>query len=284
MNRELYNRETGEHVATEICEATAGPAPVVPLHLLYRGRVLPVGREPSQQVSVPTHKCSCDHGLTRRKPSKRPCKTCGGKVVRAECKPLDSKKQRITCEPLFCLGDGEQQGFSRTIAIRYLSKRMVYAPKGNAKGHEDAPLTVKARKTSSSRHAMPWFHASDVEDLVQEAFTIWAMGAIKRTGNRLIDTCNACRRAHTTLTRQRQRERKALDVVAYSSQTAEHAERSKRNRTWDDDVEALLSVARLHGCYDQRQLAEALGISEGEVSKRLSRIRDKWFDKSRIVT
>lgn len=232
------------------------------------------------ETKVERFACSCGKGLIRRKGSRKPCKTCNAPVVLA-----DAEKERFamtkrdvgTCRKLFCAGETEEQGFSRAIAVNYLVKRMVYSPRGNGKGHADKT----GGKTSSSRHILPFFTGTDIEDIVNEAYLIY-MGhgisptgaplAFKRTGNRLNDTCNAARRAHTCHTQQRRRERleHGIDFAAY---IVENKDRSKRNVTWDDELEALLNAVRLEGTADQTTLAAALGISQGEVSKRFARIR-----------
>lgn len=246
------------------------------LTILGVGRTLPIECDaPTHETPVLMFKCGCNAGLTRRKYSRKPCRACGEMVVRAE-RPFAERgnRDRVTCPALFCAGDSEAQGFSRTIAVRYLSKRMVYAPRSNAKGREDAPAMVHARKVSSARHAMPFFLASDIEDLVNDAYLIWST-ELTRTGDRLKDSCNAARRAHTRLQRLRFKNGKAMDAAAYNAALTENRQRSSRNVTWDDTTEAMLAVIRQEGTADQTILAAALGISQQAVSKRLAKLRER---------
>lgn len=263
-------------------KATVGTAPPVPLRLLYRGRIKPIDATSANEEKVLAFKCQCGKGLLRRKASRKPCKACGGTVERAERRYAElGNKNRVTCEALFCHGDKETDGFSRTIAVRYLSKRMVYAPRGNAKGQENAPKVVRDRKVSSARHSQPWFAASDVEDLVSEAY-LWFAGAnvtgkgrkLALTGNRLHDTCNACRRAMTYYTRAKQTERKALDVMEYAAVLRENGERSKRSLVYD---ERLVELIKQEGTANQFTLAKALHVNQATVSRLFAKLRQTIF-------
>lgn len=174
----------------------------------------------------------------------------------AEKKTRDSKGEyrptgKATCEALFCHGEKDEDGFSRTIALRYLSKRMVFQPKSNAKGIDapegtsPLPKTARAAKTSSSRHNFAFYVASDIEDTIQEAATLYRMAVLVNAGkdswtaseaatiaeldkkerkrieriarnlegNRLHDTCAVCQQAKQVLTRARHAERKRIALV-----------------------------------------------------------------------
>lgn len=188
---------------------------------------------------------------------------------------------RATCEPLFCMGERDEDGFSRTIALRYLTKRLVFAPSGNAKGKEEPSATLRGRKTSSSKHQTAFYLASDIEDIIQEAFILF-MTAHKETGekkyatgNKLHDTCNACRDARNAFQRAQWAERKRLDVLAVRMGLYEIRQRSIENRFYDEELEQLLEATRIHGATNGKELAVALGISAGELSKRQTRLRER---------
>ena len=217
---------------------------------------------------------------------------------------------KATCEPLFTFGERETDGFSRTIALRYLSKRMVYSPRSVVKGKETAPVAgkVKASKGSSSQAKIAFYRASDIEDTIQEAFILFHLACEFRThgtlpdgfgereakqivriarnhsGNRLYDTCYACREAKNNMTRARFAERKRLDILAARMKAREDAERGAANRFYDDELEELLTLARTHGTHDARELAPLMtrtlasgervqGVSLATVYNVLERVR-----------
>jgi len=217
---------------------------------------------------------------------------------------------KATCEPLFTFGERETDGFSRTIALRYLSKRMVYSPRAVAKGKETAPVAgkVKASKGSSSQAKLAFYRAGDIEDTIQDAFILWHLAcefrangtlpdgtgereakqivriARNHSGNRLFDTCYVCREAKNNMTRARHAERKRLNVLAARMKAREDAERSAGNRFYDDELEQLLSLAREHGTHDAKELAPLMtrtladgsrvqGVSLATVYNVLERVR-----------
>ncbi len=203
-----------------------------------------------------------------------------------------AKPNLITCEALFCKGDKQEDGFSRTIALRYLSKRMVFAPRSASTGKEDAPKLLKARKTSSSRHQTAFYVASDVEDLIQDAFILYETELTQegkspyRTGNTLHDTCNACKRARNLFMRAKHKAATRLDILKLRMQAREDKERGYAARfdTWFDGVselDTLCQAMREHGATNQKELALALGISAGELCKRLGRLRERTIRAER---
>ncbi len=206
-----------------------------------------------------------------------------GKMMRKSNGAKVSKKPRgqATCEALFCHGEREDDSFSRTIALRYLTKRLIFSPRSSATGKEDAPATLKARKTSSSKHQTAFFVASDIEDIIQEAFILWATGTREdgakkyATGNKLFDTCNAVRDARNAFQRRKWAEAKRLDILKMRMQAREDKERGYANRFYDAELDALTEAMREHGASNQRELADALGISAGELCKRLGRLRER---------
>ena len=274
-------------------------------------------REERAAKNVGAHTCYADAGK----------KTKNGK---GEYRPTGA----AACEKLFLVGEKEEDGFSRTIALRYLQKRMVFSPKTNTKsvktqdGAAVLPKTLKARKTSSSRHNVAFYLACDIEDTIQEAFTLYTLASLtlagrehwtekqaaqmaaltaselktvetlarNRDGNRLHDTCAACQRAKNLLTRARHAEKKRLAVIdpitgkktTFGIRAAMLAARMEReqhnavNATYDDEVEEYLEAARVHGYSDQKTLASVLGISTGELSKRLGRLRERLERAERI--
>jgi len=231
-----------------------------------------------------------------------------GKIVRKSngTKPVKKPMGRATCEPLFTMGERDTDGFSRTIALRYLSKRMVYSPIAVAKGKEDAPVAgkVKASKGSSSQAKIAFYRASDIEDTIQEGFILWHLACEFRKsgtlpdgigereakqliriakmqdeskGNRLYDTTYAVREAKNNLTRARHAERKRLDVLAMKMQAREDKERSQANRFYDAELEELLTLAREHGTANAKELAPLMnggkGVSLATVYNVLERVR-----------
>ena len=197
---------------------------------------------------------------------------------------LKRKPNLVTCEPLFTHGEKSEDGFSRTIALRYLSKRMVFHPRSPSEGKENAPTKLKDRKTSSSRHHTAFYVASDIEDLIQDAFVLWSTELTKegkspyRSGNTLHDICNACKRARNLFMRAKHKAAKRLDMLKLRMQSREDKERgyAARYDAWLDGVselDTLCQAIREHGASNQRELANALGISAGELCKRLQRLR-----------
>jgi hypothetical protein len=210
---------------------------------------------------------------------------------------------KATCEPLFTFGERETDGFSRTIALRYLSKRMVYSPRSVAKGKETAPVAgkVKASKGSSSQAKVAFYRASDIEDTIQEAFILYHLAcefrksgtlpdgfgereakqviriAANHSGNRLFDTCYSCREAKNNMTRARHAERKRLNVLAARMKAREDKERSQANRFYDAELEELLTLAREHGTANAKELAPLMnggkGVSLATVYNVLERVR-----------
>lgn len=243
-------------------------APSVPLELLFQGRVMPM----TGGSNVKEHRPTAKERAARVKHDKlNPYADKGRKSRRAT--------GQATCEPLFTMGERDTDGFSRTIALRYLTKRMVFRPRGNAKGKEDAPITVKARKTSSSRHSTAFYVASDIEDIIQDAFVLYMTGCketgekLYNSGNRLHDTCNACRDAKNAFTRRQWKERKRLDILAAKMKAREDKERSKANRVYDAELEQLLDAVRTHGTNNAAELALILGTYPMDISRRFARIR-----------
>ena len=234
-----------------------------------------------------------------------------GKLVRKSngMKPARKPMGQATCEPLFCAGERETDGFSRTMAIRYLSKRMVFSPRAVAEGKENGPEAghVKASKGSSSQAKIAFYRASDIEDTVQEAYILWhvacefrkggelptderAAKQIQRIarmqeeskGNRLYDTCYVCREAKNNMTRARHAERKRLNVLAARMVARENAERGHANRFYDDELEQLLALARQHGTTDAKTLATLMvnrdgtqGVSLATCYNVLERVRQR---------
>ncbi len=253
-------------------------APSVPLELLFQGRVMPM----TGGSNVKEHRPTAKERAARVKHDKlNPYADKGRKSRRAT--------GQATCEALFTFGERfddefigprkREDGFSRTIALRYLTKRMVFRPRGNAKGKEDAPTTVKARKTSSSRHSTAFYVASDIEDIIQDAFILYMTGRketgekLYNSGNRLHDTCNACRDAKNAFTRRQWKERKRLDILAAKMKAREDKERSKANRVYDAELEQLLDAVRTHGTNNATELASILGTYPMDISRRFARIR-----------
>jgi len=226
-------------------------------------------------------------------------------------KPLDTKGNykssgKATCEPLFLAGEKEQDGFSRTIAYRYLSKRVVFAPRSRATGTQDAPETQKGHG-SSSAHIVPFFGACDIEDMIQEGYLLYHVARLltqdagtltqgqrmqldnmtKRElrrvtrisrvlrGNRLADTCYCVREAKAKLIWERRKNANKLNVLAQRIASRETQERSILNRQYDDSLASLLTVAREHGTHSSKELATALGIPQSTLSERLTAIREK---------
>jgi DNA-directed RNA polymerase specialized sigma24 family protein len=252
-------------------------APSVPLKLLYQGRIFPlVGKDSGQRETPLTQeerKARIEHDKMH------PYKDSGKKTKdgKGNYRPTG----QATCEALFTRGEKLTDGFSRTIALRYLSKRMVFT-RGKAKGQEDAPSTLRQAKTSSSRHANAFYMASDVEDMVQEAFLIFSGHGTTRkgkplnflvTGNRFFDTCNACRAAMNLESGKRNAERKKLDVLAAKIYVRQIRERSKENKFYDEELEQLLDAARIHGITQQNEIALTLGIAPSEVNRRIMKLR-----------
>ncbi len=189
-----------------------------------------------------------------------------------------------TCEALFTMGEKETDGFSRTIALRYLCKRMVFAPRSNAKGKEAAPRKLKERKTSSSQHKTPLYIASDIEDIIQDAFLLWQEGRKQTgekkyaTGNKLHDTCDACRDARRNVMRAKHKEKKRIDILAARMKEREDKERgiAARFDNWLDgksELSELMDAAREHGTTNAIQLAEILKTYPMDISRRFARIR-----------
>lgn len=197
------------------------------------------------------------------------------------------KRKRLgepTCEALFTKGEKETDGFSRTIALRYLCKRMVFAPRSNAKGKAAAPAKQRERKTSSSRHAVPLYIASDIEDIIQDAYILWQEGrkltGEKKyaTGNRMHDTCDACRDARRNVMRTKHTEKKRIDVLAARLKQREDKARGIEAQydNWLDgksELAELMDAVREHGTENAVELAAALGTYPMDISRRFARIR-----------
>lgn len=328
---------------------TCGPTEVAPTHdssISFAGTVTIVapvkalilpdeGTIKAKTVEAcPGYKCGCLNGLLRRPYSRNPCKDCGQAVVPAgttfhdghhhknvmtnsgdltmvaekERQPI---KDRVTCEPLFCAGQHEADGFDRKIAVRYLASRMVFRASSNAKGvsrgiaggtqlHSPSsygpnmpastanvtgkapePDSLRKRKTSSAKHDRPWFHASDVEDMVQEAWLTYQTGLVcgdwkfSKVGDVTKDTRNACRNVMSYITRERYRERKAINVLSFKLRQRDVTERNKRSLTWDSEVEQLVDLIREEGTNDLAAIGLRLGITKMGVCKRLKRLRER---------
>ncbi len=241
----------------------------------------------------------------------------GNKVKLRNGETLSAKKQldtkgkykpsgRATCEALFLAGEKEQDGYSRTIALRYLSKRVVFAPRSRAQGEQDAPEKMKGNG-SSSAHIIPFFGANDIEDMIQEGFTLFHTarlltqdaGTLTQTqaarialltkrerkqleriarnmkGNRLNDTCYCAREAKANLTWARRKDANKLNVLAARIASRETQERSILNKQYDDSLVPLLNAAREHGTQTSKELAIALGIPQSTLCERLKAIREK---------
>lgn len=235
-----------------------------------------------------------------------------GKMVRtSNGSKLKPKASLITCSPLFCRGEKEEDGFSRTIALKYLAKRVIFAPKSNAKGfdgkEESEPTKLRDRKTSSSQAKLSLYLATDIEDTIQEAFSLYQMASLvlsgrdawtekqaarmddlskqelqtvtylakKRTGNRAWDTFAACQRAKNLMTRARHKERKRLNVLAMRMQAREDKARSAANRFYDAELDTLLSAVATHGYENQKKLAEVLHVRPDVLSRQLTALRTR---------
>jgi len=241
-----------------------------------------------------------------------------GNVVRSSNgSKLKPKASLITCAPLFCRGEKEEDGFSRTIALKYLAKRVIFAPKSNAKGYDAArekataePTKLRDRKTSSSQAKLSLYLASDIEDTIQEAFSLYQMATLfkagrdtwttgqwermealskselktvatlakHRTGNVAYDTFAACQRAKNLMTRARHKERKRLDVLAMRMQSREDKERGLQARfdNWLDgksELDTLLNAVVEHGYENQKKLAEVLGLRPDILCRKLGALR-----------
>ncbi len=195
-----------------------------------------------------------------------------------------SKLKRPTgpCEKLFLRGERKSDGFSRTIALRYLQRRMVFNTTGHAKGKADPANTVRGSKTSSSKHSPAFASASDIEDVINDAYVLFLSGEITLSGNKLRDTCNCCRRARTTLMRGRHRDRiefvadYAADLDANGHRPGAMSARDIANRFYTDDSDpeltALMLHVREHGFADQKTLAAQLGVSEWKLGRQLAQL------------
>ncbi len=258
MRQELLNR-AGEVVGTEqTTEREQREQRLTEQELLrvYQGRVKADNGEALTEYapSVATHVCECNKGLTRRNYSRKPCEKCGTMPVRAteqrEKYAERGNKDRVTCPALFCHGEREQDGFSRKLALRYISSRVIFG-KGS-KGKGKAPETVKtqnAEKVSSARHGFNFSVACYVEDIAQEAFILWATERKPATDENTVkyaerlqctleqakryqDTVNACRKALTSFLRAKQKQN--IDSVDYQARQDWIAYRSKENASKQD--------------------------------------------------
>ena len=311
------------HVINEncLCLACLGGRIKMKLGRIDLGTVAPTTEE-----KVKDFVCGCNGGLVRRSYSKLPCKVCGQPIVKADSvieeyaeiakvkmgrvlgadseKGTKQTKQRITCRALFCRDD--KDSFSRSIAINYLAKRMVFSPKSNATGKKepgqvtfrkadgvqvkerskDGLGTLKSRKTSSNRHAMPMCMATDIEDIVNEAYLIHSTDGVhggwlfRKTGNTLIDTVRACRMAHLQWQRAEFKRRQAIETVAYKADLEARGhtigkmnERSRLTAALGKDFDSLVQVVEREGTAEQIVLAKSLGISQATVSRRLQGLR-----------
>lgn len=309
-----YCRETTK----ERCQCRACKMPCIAVR-----RVMAIEHKVQGSNKPTAYKCGCLNGLLiTYKWTKKPCDTCGQSFQLAErpyadattrrglklehdhskgkdsCKACLAERERdahnnaasspVLNERLVCVDDKLTDGFSRTIATRYLSKRMVYAPRGVAKGKEAAPKTVRERKTSSAKHSPPMYLASDVEDIIQDAFVIYLTESTptkwkyKRVGNRMQDTCNACRIAYTLFRRERHKSKLDgspvdyyADLEARGHTSGRVSDRSRENAHYDDELEQLLVAAREHGIDNQKELAEALGLSQMQLSRQLEKLRQR---------
>ncbi len=218
-------------------------------HGILRYKVAP-GVAPTEHFAeTPEDKCERCAAERKAKKEGRACTvnishTCYADNGR---KSLDSKGEyrptgAATCEALFTQGEKEEDGFSRTIALRYLQKRMVFSPKSNAKGKEKATVSLKRGRTSSAKHATSFYNASDIEDTIQEAAAFYRLTVLikkgkdswteseaavidalpkeerntverlarAQDGNRLHDTTSACQQARQLMMRKRYNERKRV--------------------------------------------------------------------------
>jgi hypothetical protein len=172
------------------------------------------------------------------------------------------------------------------------------------------PTKLKDRKTSSSQAKLSLYLASDIEDTIQEAFSLYQMASLHiagrdswttkqtermdslskqeaqtvatlakhRTGNRAWDTFAACQRAKNLMTRARQKERRRLNVLAMRMKAREDKERGLRSRfdSWFDgahELDALLDAVAKHGYENQKKLAEVLGIRPDVLCRQLASLR-----------
>lgn len=289
---ELLNRE-GNVVATEQTterETTEPRLTEQELLRVYQGRSR-ADNSPAltdYMPSVPTHVCECHAGLLRRNYSRKPCAKCGASPTRATDqreKPAErGNKNRVTCPALFTHGETDKDGFSRTIALRYLTKRIVYAS-GRSKGKAETK-TQNEGKASSSQHSPKWCAAHEIEDIAQNAFIIyWEQRAEGKLHNdTLRDTTRACRTALTLALRARQRAN--MDTIQYSARQNMIAERSKANATLKDLpclaqelVNAASQATELRGATGkllvQESLAHHYGITTRAIRKRITKAREQ---------
>lgn len=278
--------------------------------------------------TVPGYVCDECAPLLRVKYRKTGCKACGAplrnverpfadKVIRQSKKngELDVvahnqvARNKITNDRLFCVDDKETDPFSRTIAVRYLASRMVFLRRSNAKGKkivDGKPVgTQRSNKTSSAQHdakvssnakhyeasKASAFRASDVEDVVNDAWIIFKTGGsiavvdgkesvwkLTLTGNRAWDTMNACRMALQRW--QRTTYRQTMDIVQVHRQDDEDRERGDINVILRaDDVAKMLDVVRVTGDAKQEDIARCLGVSQQAVSKRFAQLRRRILNE-----
>lgn len=292
MKTELFNR-AGDVVGTEqTTEREAKESRLTEQELLrvYQGRAKGDNSPALTDYipCVPSHNCECNAGLTRRNYSRKPCAKCGTLPVRAteqREKPAErGNKNRVTCPALFTYGESEKDGFSRTIALRYLTKKIVYG-QGRGKGKaSDSVKTQNGEKASSSQHSPKWCAAHEIEDICQEAFIIyWEQRATGKLHNDTFrDTTRACRTALTLALRARQRAN--VDTIHYEARQAMVKERSKENATLKDLpclAQELVNAAR--EATEQRgttgklliqdSLANHFGITTRALRKRIVKAR-----------
>lgn len=278
--------------------------------------------------TVPGYVCDECAPLLRVKYRKTGCKACGAplrnvetpfadKVIRQSKKngELDvvahnqAARNKIVNDRLFCVDDKETDPFSRTIAVRYLAGRMVFLRRSNAKGKkivDGKPVgTQRSNKTSSAQHdakvssnakhyeasKASAFRASDVEDVVNDAWIIFKTGEsiavvdgkesvwkLTLTGNRAWDAMNACRMALQRW--QRTTYRQTMDIVQVHRQDDEDRERGDINVILRaDDVAKMLDVVRVTGDAKQEDIARCLGVSQQAVSKRFAQLRRRILNE-----
>lgn len=304
------------------------------------------GERAGELETVPNFVCDACDPLLRVTYRKKGCKACGDPLRNAETAYVDSplreskrngelvvaahntaRRDKVTNARLFCRGDKETDSFSRTMALKYLAKRMVHAKRSNAKAvgrplvdaasllgsQQSGPIKASkalpmgkepkrtgkassashdAKVSSNAKHykqaKASAFCASDVEDVVNDAWVVFTTGEsigvdgkvwkLTLTGNRLHDTCNACRLALQRW--QRETYKQTLDIVHYEYQERQNDYRGDINVILRaEDVQRMLDVVRVTGSVEQATIAKALGISQPAVSKRFAQLRRRILNE-----
>lgn len=303
------------------------------------------GAHAGELGTVPDCVCDVCDPLLRVTFRKDGCKVCKTPLRNAETpfadkaiviskknKELDAVKHnaaarnRITNERLFCKGETATDPFSRTIALRYLAKRMVFARRSNSKGsgrqladaagllastehgptlpsgarplgkekptRKGSSATHDAKVSSNSKHykqaKASAFCAGDVEDVINEAWLIFKTGEsvgmdgstwkLTLTGNRLHDTCNACRMAIQRW--QRETYKQTVDLVHYARYEDKLRDDGDMNVILrSEDVQRMIDVIRIEGHTEQATIAKYLGVSQQAISKRFAQLRRRILNE-----